>query len=282
MDARVLGREVARAGCTSCDELAAVRRASTVTTRAGRERAQLHLEPVAGAAGGAQEHQLAADRVDREVDAAVVVEVGGGDAAAVDAREPVERRRGALASTNRCRDASRAPGSARVLRQVRDRDVAVREHEVEPAVVVRGRPRSRPSRSRSSPNAAANVARASTSRSPRPRARRNDGVPLAARVRARRSPAARRRSSRCGDAHAGVRVGDAARASRCSTKWKPSGPPGTFTYSAVRVLVVRDVEVEPAVAVHVGEDRAERVVVRLRVEPDLPRRPPGSARVRRG
>ena len=35
----------------------------------------------------------------------------------------------------------------------------------------------------------------------------------------------------------------------------------------VRVLVVRDVEVGPAVAVEVGERRAEAVVVRRRVEP---------------
>ena len=37
----------------------------------------------------------------------------------------------------------------------------------------------------------------------------------------------------------------------------------------VRILVVRDVEVGAAVAVHVGEDGAEAVVVRRRVEPGL-------------
>ncbi len=51
----------------------------------------------------------------------------------------------------------------------------------------------------------------------------------------------------------------------------PSGPAaGDVDVVAVRVLVVRDVEVEPPVAVQVGEDGAERVVVRRRVDAGLP------------
>ena len=46
--------------------------------RAGREPRQTHLEPVARRAGVVQQDQLAADRVDRDVDAPVVVVVGGG------------------------------------------------------------------------------------------------------------------------------------------------------------------------------------------------------------
>ena len=90
---------------------------------------------MARAAGTAQQDQLAADRVDRQVHVAVVVEVRRGQPAPVRPRQPIEPDQGrhvrelavdVLQHLHR-------PG---VAGQVRDRDRPVREHEVEVPVVV--------------------------------------------------------------------------------------------------------------------------------------------------
>ena len=72
-----------------------------------------------------------------------------------------------------------------------------------------------------------------------------------------------------GDPHAGVRVGKAGAAGPVDEA-EPKAPRGQIDVVAVRVLVVRDVEVEPPVAVQIGEHGAERVVVRSRVDARLP------------
>ena len=72
-----------------------------------------------------------------------------------------------------------------------------------------------------------------------------------------------------GDPHAGVRV-DKAGAAGLIDEAEPKATRRQIDVVAVRVLVVRDVEVEPPVAVQVGEHGAERVVVRRRVDPGLP------------
>src|SRR5204862_7042751 len=94
VDTRVIGGEVARTGENLANEPAAVRQYGG-DDRAGREARQLHLEPVARAAGAAQQDQLPADRVDRHVHVTVVVEVRGGQPAAVRPRalEPDEAGR---------------------------------------------------------------------------------------------------------------------------------------------------------------------------------------------
>ena len=90
--------QVARAGVELLHE--GVRPGSTAVTRAGRECGERHLEPVALRARVAEEHQRAADRVDREVDVAVVVVVGRSETAAVDLG-PASRARPPLAAANR-------------------------------------------------------------------------------------------------------------------------------------------------------------------------------------
>ena len=85
-----------------------------------------------------------------------------------------------------------------------------------------------------------------------------------------------------GDPHARVRVGEAHAAGAIDEAEAEAPRRRDVDVVAVRVLVVCDVEVEPPVAVQVGEDRAERVVVRRRVECRPACRPRGSGRGRSG
>ena len=94
-----------------------------------------------------------------------------------------------------------------------------------------------------------------------------DGVRLAARVADEQVGAAVAVVVGAGDAHAGVRVGDAVRArarrrggSRAPWVGLRAARPGDVHVQAVRILVVGDVEVGPAVAVDVREHRAEAVL----------------------
>ena len=96
-----------------------------------------------GAASAAQQDEPAADGVDRDVDVAVVVDVGGGEAAAVLTREPVEPH-----ETGHVRELAvqvlEHLHRAAVGLQIGDGDRSVREHEVEVAVVVEVDPRVAP------------------------------------------------------------------------------------------------------------------------------------------
>ena len=71
-----------------------------------------------------------------------------------------------------------------------------------------------------------------------------------------------------GDAHARVAVGDAV-GLRLVDEVEAERPAGLVDVEVVRVLVVGDVEIGAAVAVHVGEDRAETVAEVRRLEPGL-------------
>ena len=91
-----------------------------------------------------------------------------------------------------------------------------------------------------------------------------------------------------GDAHAGVRVVDVRGTGDVAEPEPESGRivrDGFVQVEPVRVLVVRDEEIEPPVAVDVGEDRSEPVLHRLRLDPDLLRhlseaRPPSAPLLR--
>ena len=138
MGAAVLGGEVAAAGAGLPDE-PAPSASTTVTTAPGTEGAE-PPRPVTLGAVVAEQLQGAADRPDGEVDVAVVVVVGRGEAPAV------ARFGGAdVEGPHRA-----APGGddlepLGVLREARDRDRAVRKGELEAPVEVEVRPR-RPSR----------------------------------------------------------------------------------------------------------------------------------------
>ena len=71
-----------------------------------------------------------------------------------------------------------------------------------------------------------------------------------------------------GDPHAGVGIGDSP-ARALLDEVEAERPAGLVDVEPVRVEVVRDVEVGPAVAVHVGEDRAEAVVGVRALDPCL-------------
>ena len=81
MRAGILRREVAAARVHLLDEPASVRQHHG-DDGARCEATEVHAEPVALRARVVEQDQLAADRVDRDVDAAVVVEVGCRKAAA--------------------------------------------------------------------------------------------------------------------------------------------------------------------------------------------------------
>ena len=95
---------------------------------ARRKARQPHLEPVPRGARVPEQQQRAADRVHGHVHATVVVEVGGGEPASVDAQALVETGVDEPAAA-RHEDLD----ALRVLRQMRDRDGSIGEHEIEPA-----------------------------------------------------------------------------------------------------------------------------------------------------
>ena len=89
VDARVLRRQIARARVHFLHEGAAVGEGRG-DEGARREARQPHLEPVARRARVPEQEQRAADRVDGDVHATVVVEVGCSEAASVHAQALVE------------------------------------------------------------------------------------------------------------------------------------------------------------------------------------------------
>ena len=200
-----------------------------MTTAPGREARQLHLEPVARAARVAEQDELPADELIGDVHVAVVVEVGGGEPAAVRPRSRAEPdEAGRVRELAAARFSSTCTGPASLPRFVTGIAPFASTRSRLP-VVVRGRPTSAPAgevraeapwRTPAAPFA--NDAPAA--RCGRPRA-------LAARVASRRGRAGRRRCSRRRDAHAGVRVGDAraVRARRRSGSRAAVPAPATLT-----------------------------------------------------
>ena len=222
-----------------------------------------------------QQDQLSADRVDGDVHAPVVVVVGRRDATPVDERPGVEADRWAHVGEPALHvreDLERRS----VLRQIRDRDGAVRQDEVEPAVVREVDPGVAPAGCVGSDCRREDGADV---RERRARGRLERGVALAARVRHEEIGAAVAGVVLGGDAHAGVRVGDAGRAAFLD-EVEAERAARLVDVQPVRVEVVGDVEVGPAVAVHVGEHGAEAVIDVLRLDPGLQRRRPGSVNVR--
>ena len=102
MEARVLRGEVARAGARLLDEPAAVRKGDR-HDRARREAAERHLEPVTRCRAAVVPEQLrgSADRADREIGVAVVVEVRDREAAPVPGRDRADVERAHVASVGR-------------------------------------------------------------------------------------------------------------------------------------------------------------------------------------
>src|SRR5829696_648218 len=270
VNTRILRGEVAAAGLKLTDEPAAVGQ-NRRHSRAGRERAELHLEPVAAGAARPQQHQLAPDRVDRDVEIAVVVEVGSREPAAV-ARLERSRADGRA----RVRERAAPAGAAQVLehldplgvaREAGDGDGAVREHEVEISVEVEVDPRDAP----------AGEVLAECLSKVRPRV--GEGLAgcapvhrmeLPARVRHEQVLAAVAAVIGGGDPHARVRVVDALRPGPL-LEFEAERRPRTahVQVEPVRVEVVRDVKIEAPVTVCVREDGAEAVVDLRLLEPGL-------------
>ena len=82
MNPRILGGQVAAPGLHRSLEAPPVGE-DDGDDGTGRELRQPDVEPVAAAAGRLQQDELAADRVDRDLHAAVVVDVGGREPASV-------------------------------------------------------------------------------------------------------------------------------------------------------------------------------------------------------
>ena len=147
VEPRILRREVAAARLHLTDESAAVRERDR-HARAWSEAGRAHLEPVSGRGSELQQLQPAADRVDRDVEPAVVVVVRDGDTATDDARQSD--------GADRCTGIRELPGRPLcgailehldrlgVPGEVRDRNGAVGEYQVGVAVEVEVGPRRSP------------------------------------------------------------------------------------------------------------------------------------------
>ena len=257
MHSRILGREVARARLHLADELPPVRSVA-VTTAPGANVREPNLEPVPLRRVVSEQDQPAADRVDGDVEVAVVVVVGRREAASV--HRGVRASHGALTGAKRgclpgpdVLEDLHAPG---VLREVQDGDRAVREDEVEIAVEVEVGP-GVPHPSSRVPTAAANSGRASANDGRRPPETPVGGVQLIARVVTKRSVrpsplvVGRRR---CPCPRSGRRRPRVSRRPRGSRNLRRRRPSGDVLVELVRVGVVRDVQVETPVAVDVRED----------------------------
>ena len=265
--AGILGGEVTAAGVQLANELPSAGKGDG-DLGAGSEGAELDLEPVTRGAGVTQQNQAAVDRVDRHVHVAVVVVVGCGETAAVDSLaggEADERAGvGELPRTPLAGEVLEHLDPLRVLLQVHNRNRAVGEDQVEVAVEVEVGPRHAP----------AGVARAERRHEvrpsvgerglPLPRGRAAiDRMELSARVRHEQILAPVEAVVAGGDSHAGVGVVDAdGPRALLEPEAEPGGVglPGDVEVQPVRVQVVCDVEVEPAVRVDVREDRPETVV----------------------
>ena len=266
MDARILRGEVAAAGVHLAHEPPAVRQHGG-DPGARSEAAEPHLEPVAGGAAVPEQDQPAADRVDRDVDVAVVVVVGRREPAAVRAPDGVRpdggARVGELAAPPFAGQVLQHLDPLRVLRQVLDRDRAVGEDEIEIAVEIEIDPGHAP----------AGEVLAERRREVGTRVREGGrrapvrGMQLPARVRHEEVVAPVEAVVRGRDAHARVRVVDALTASALDEAEAEAVRAGDVQVEPVRVEVIRDVEVEAAVVVHVREDRTETVIDPSRLEP---------------
>ena len=268
MHSRILGREVARARLHLADELPPVgeRRRHD---RSRRERAETNLQPVALRRIVPEQDQPPADRVDRDVEVAVVVVVGRREASSVHrgrAREPGGldgREARLLARPGHVLEDLHASG---VLREVHDGDRAVRQDEVEIAVQVQVGPGHAPSRRVRADCSCELGARIGERRALcRPEAPVG-GVQLVARVRDEdvRPPVAG--EVLCRDSHARVRVGDVLAfrdVLEAEAEMLGIGVGATLQRDVlvelVGIRVVRDVQVETPVVVEVREDRSEAV-----------------------
>ena len=141
MGPRILGGEVAAAGVQLLHEAAAVGEDGG-DDRPGANGPSSTSSQLPFAPRLAEQQELSVDRVDRDVDVPVVVEVGRGEAPADDARRVVQSRRRATRGCELPRMAVPASGSrsawtgSALFATARDRDGAVREHEIEVGVVV--------------------------------------------------------------------------------------------------------------------------------------------------
>ena len=242
-----------------------------MTSAPGANRARLTSSQWPVAPGVAEQDQLAADRVDGDVHAAVVVVVGRGDATPVDERpgaveadELRSRRR-----TVRSAFSSTWIGAASLARFVTGiapfastRSSLPSFDEVDPGVA--------PAGVRSCRTAGAKTDRHVRERRSL-RSRWKAAWPWPREFVTKRSGRPSPRVVLGGDAHAGVRVGDARRGALLDEA-EAERAARLVHVEPVRVEVVRDVEVGPAVAVHVGEDGAEAVVdvLRARSRPSAP------------
>ena len=226
VDARILGREVAAPGLDLADESAAVgehRRHD----RAGRERARLTSSQWPERAGVAEQDQLAADRVDRDVHAPVVVVVRRGDPAAVDERRAIEPGGAPTRRRTGRRPGSRAPAPARASFFTFVTGIAPLARTRSCRPLLARSTHETPQPVSFSPTAARTLRCAFGER--RAVRRPEGGVTLAARVGHEQVGPAVAAVVLRGDPHAGVGIGDAAARAPRSTKWKPSGPPGSLT-----------------------------------------------------
>ena len=204
----------------------------------------------------AQQDQRPADRVDRDVDAAVVVEVGGSETTTVRAERCDEVRRGERSVVVLGEDLYWAG----VLREVRDRDRAARQNEVEPAVIVQVGPGVAPAGT-----AADHGRERRAGVGERLPGAAVDGVRLVARVADEEVLQTIAVGVGLGDPHSGVPVCDLSLL-RLIDEPEPERPARDVDVEPVRILVVRDVEIHAPVVVQVGEDGAQAVVERRAVE----------------
>ena len=261
MDALVLRGEVTASRLHHARQAPAVRKRDRDDCARG-EPGQLHVEPVPTGARRVQEHELAADRVDRDVHPTVVGDICRGHAAPVQAH--ALRRNQVLGAPEgrRALDRRQYAHGFRVGGEVRDRDRAGGEQQVRPAGVGEVDPRRAP----------AGEAGAERRVEARPHARERAarsllvcGGGLIARVGHEEAEAAARRGAGR-HTHPGVLVGDAGgRRALLEAEPEPgriggrAAGPRDVDVELVRVLVVRDVDVRAAVSVGVGERRAEPV-----------------------
>ena len=286
MDALVLGGQVAAARADLLRKALSCPRRH-VTTAPGLNRESLHVEPVADRAGRLQQEELAADRVDCDLDRGRRCRrLPPRDRARSRAARRCDTRRDAVlrAPCRRRAERSPSPGPASFFRLVTG---------IPPVATTRsGRPEfvrstnESPQPAKSVPSAGSKSGRALEN---------EDAVVLANAADGSWRELVTNRSSGPlfgavdGDAHAGVRI----RHPRCrgavlEAEAEPrrvglrSARPRDVDVELVRILVVRDVEVGTAVAVDVEEGRAEAVREAGRLETCLRPRLRGSARDRSG
>ncbi len=269
MQARVLRRDVARARLRLAHELPAAGQRHG-HPRAGREAGQLDLEPPSALALVLEQEQRAADDGDRDVEVAVRVVVGHRAAAGVQLADVRDAR--ALARVGEERDVPLCGAVLErlrhlgVLREIRERHVAVGDDDVDVRVEIEVGPRDAPARSREQVRAEdeplVGEGRRRKLGVPRP----EHAVALPPEVRHEEIRADVPVVVAAGDAHARTGVGHA-RLGRdfLEAEAEPrrigllAAGPGDVLVEAVRLGVVREVDVQVVVEVDVGEHDAEAV-----------------------